>query len=71
VLYADLDHLKEINDTQGHARGDEAIKAVAEALLQTFREADLVARLGGDEFWRSWRGSRARWSRPARASASR
>jgi diguanylate cyclase (GGDEF)-like protein/PAS domain S-box-containing protein len=50
VLYADLDHLKEINDTQGHGRGDEAIKAVAEALQQTFREADLVARLGGDEF---------------------
>jgi len=50
VLYADLDGLKEINDGQGHARGDEAIRAVAVALRQTFREADLVARLGGDEF---------------------
>ncbi len=50
VLYADLDGLKEINDREGHARGDEAIRAVAVALRQTFRESDLVARLGGDEF---------------------
>lgn len=50
VLYADLDGLKEINDRLGHARGDEAIRAVAGALRQTFRESDLVARLGGDEF---------------------
>jgi diguanylate cyclase (GGDEF)-like protein/PAS domain S-box-containing protein len=50
VLYADLDHLKVINDSEGHGRGDDAIKAVAEALQQTFREADLIARLGGDEF---------------------
>ena len=50
VLYADLDGLKEINDGQGHSRGDEAIRAVAVALRETFRESDLVARLGGDEF---------------------
>jgi diguanylate cyclase (GGDEF)-like protein/PAS domain S-box-containing protein len=50
VLYADLDRLKDINDRLGHARGDEAIRAVASALRQTFRETDLVARLGGDEF---------------------
>lgn len=50
VLYADLDGLKEINDRLGHARGDEAIRAVAVALRQTFRETDLIARLGGDEF---------------------
>lgn len=50
VLYADLDGLKEINDRLGHARGDEAIRSVAAALRQTFRETDLIARLGGDEF---------------------
>ena len=50
VLYADLDGLKDINDALGHARGDEALAAVAEALRQTFRESDLIARLGGDEF---------------------
>jgi diguanylate cyclase (GGDEF)-like protein/PAS domain S-box-containing protein len=50
VLYADLDGLKGINDREGHGRGDEAIRAVAVALRQTFRESDLVARLGGDEF---------------------
>ena len=50
VLYADLDGLKQINDGEGHSRGDEAIRAVAAALHETFRETDLVARLGGDEF---------------------
>jgi len=50
VLYADVDGLKEINDKRGHARGDDALAAVADALRRTFRETDLVARLGGDEF---------------------
>ena len=50
VLYADLDGLKEINDGSGHARGDQALEAVAHALQRTFRESDLIARLGGDEF---------------------
>lgn len=50
VLYADVDGLKTINDGEGHARGDEALEAVARALRRTFREADLAARLGGDEF---------------------
>ena len=50
VLYADLDGLKQINDGEGHSRGDDAIRAVAAALRETFRETDLVARLGGDEF---------------------
>jgi diguanylate cyclase (GGDEF)-like protein len=50
VLYADLDGLKDINDTRGHARGDRALVGVANALRQAFRETDLVARLGGDEF---------------------
>ena len=50
VLYADVDRLKQINDGFGHARGDQALEAVAAALSRTFREADLLARLGGDEF---------------------
>jgi diguanylate cyclase (GGDEF)-like protein/PAS domain S-box-containing protein len=50
VLYADLDGLKLINDGFGHARGDQALEAVAHALTRTFRESDLLARLGGDEF---------------------
>jgi diguanylate cyclase (GGDEF)-like protein/PAS domain S-box-containing protein len=50
VLYADLDGLKQINDDLGHARGDQALEAVAHAFTRTFRESDLLARLGGDEF---------------------
>jgi diguanylate cyclase (GGDEF)-like protein len=50
LLYADLDGLKQINDTHGHAEGSQAIVRTAEILRQTFRESDIVARLGGDEF---------------------
>jgi two-component system cell cycle response regulator len=51
LLYADLDGLKDINDSLGHEAGDRALCEVAR-LLRTgsFRQADLVARLGGDEF---------------------
>jgi diguanylate cyclase (GGDEF)-like protein len=50
VMIVDLDGLKQINDTQGHARGDELIQAAAQCLRQAVRSTDLVARLGGDEF---------------------
>jgi len=50
VLYADLDGLKQVNDTWGHAAGDAAIQDAAWVLQHTFRAADIVARLGGDEF---------------------
>jgi diguanylate cyclase (GGDEF)-like protein/PAS domain S-box-containing protein len=50
VLYGDIDDFKAINDTLGHTRGDDVLKALAEALRVTFRETDLIARLGGDEF---------------------
>lgn len=50
ALCADLDHLKEINDTLGHAAGDRAIIQAAEVLAACFRQSDVVARLGGDEF---------------------
>jgi len=50
LIYMDMDNLKWINDTLGHAKGDEAITRFADILRQTFRETDVVARMGGDEF---------------------
>ena len=50
VIYADLDGLKEINDTLGHKEGDDALLEFAGLLMDTFRESDIIARLGGDEF---------------------
>jgi len=50
VLYFDLDNLKRINDDQGHAAGDEALKRAAQLLKRTLRTTDTLARIGGDEF---------------------
>ena len=50
VVYLDLDGLKPLNDTYGHAAGDAVLKAVAAALTRAVRASDTVARLGGDEF---------------------
>ena len=50
VIYLDLDHFKEINDTYGHGIGDQVLITVARRLNDTVREVDLVSRLGGDEF---------------------
>lgn len=50
VLFGDIDGLKKINDTYGHAAGDTAIKAEASLLRKAFRQSDIIGRLGGDEF---------------------
>ena len=50
LLYADLDNLKEINDTLGHNKGDAVLVETANILKATYRESDIIARIGGDEF---------------------
>ena len=50
VMMVDIDHFKSVNDRYGHAIGDEAIKATAEACLLGKRKSDIVGRVGGEEF---------------------
>lgn len=50
LFYLDLDHFKKINDTYGHALGDEVLREFAARLRQGLREIDIVARYAGDEF---------------------
>jgi diguanylate cyclase (GGDEF)-like protein len=50
LFFADVDHLKHVNDNYGHKEGDFALVRAANALERTFRNSDIVARLSGDEF---------------------
>ena len=49
-IMADIDHFKKVNDTHGHAMGDEVIQKVAQALGSQVRSSDCVSRYGGEEF---------------------
>ncbi len=50
LLMIDVDHFKAVNDSHGHAMGDEALRRVARTIRDALRDVDLVARLGGEEF---------------------
>ncbi len=50
LLFLDLDHFKQINDSRGHAMGDCLLQGIADRLLKCLREVDIICRQGGDEF---------------------
>ncbi len=50
LLFIDMDHMKQINDTQGHLVGDQALKSLSSVLQMTFRDSSITGRWGGDEF---------------------
>lgn len=50
LLYADIDHFKQLNDRFGHQDGDRVLREVAHFLKSHYRETDIIARMGGDEF---------------------
>ena len=58
LLYCDIDHFKSINDTWGHAVGDDVLRVVADRIAVTVRDGDVVGRMGGDEFVVVLRGLR-------------
>jgi diguanylate cyclase (GGDEF)-like protein len=57
LMFVDLDHFKQVNDTAGHAAGDRLLCAISDVLTLSIDEDDLAARLGGDEFGVIVRGS--------------
>src|SRR5205823_3564684 len=57
VVMIDLDGLKQLNDSKGHAAGDRALKQIAAHMEQSLRDEDVAARVGGDEFLMILRGA--------------
>lgn len=57
LIFVDLDHFKQINDTYGHPAGDEVLQKVSAFLMDSVRETDIVARVGGEEFVVLMRGA--------------
>ncbi len=50
LAFIDLDNFKQVNDNQGHARGDKLLQNVSNSIMQTIRKTDIAGRVGGDEF---------------------
>jgi diguanylate cyclase (GGDEF)-like protein len=50
LAFIDLDNFKQVNDIQGHARGDKLLQQISETITRTIREIDIAGRIGGDEF---------------------
>ncbi|HWB53946.1 MAG TPA: HDOD domain-containing protein, partial [Tepidisphaeraceae bacterium] len=50
IVYLDVDHFKQLNDSAGHVYGDKALEHASRSMLETVREKDVIGRLGGDEF---------------------
>ncbi|MCF8178915.1 MAG: GGDEF domain-containing protein [Sulfuritalea sp.] len=50
VLMIDIDHFKDINDSHGHASGDDALRSIVQSMTTVLREADVIGRFGGEEF---------------------
>ncbi len=50
LVMIDVDHFKQVNDTLGHAAGDEVLQSIAAAIMGKVRSSDIIARVGGDEF---------------------
>ncbi|TAN04988.1 MAG: diguanylate cyclase [Rhodanobacteraceae bacterium] len=63
VLFLDIDHFKQVNDTRGHAAGDACLRAVADAIRLELAAGDRVGRYGGEEFLIMLRGDSARAAR--------
>jgi len=59
ILLIDVDHFKAVNDTHGHAKGDEILKYLADVLMRNSRESDTVGRFGGEEFFMLLHGTAA------------
>jgi len=71
VLFVDVDHFKEVNDTYGHTAGDHVLRMVARTLASAARSFDVVGRWGGRSFWSSWSMSRQPISPPSRSGCER